>query len=139
MSKTEYKARLRRLLESGLCSAENVQEHIRELRTLVGQIDEEEVKKRSYVLKALADPIRIKILHLLKKRPMCTCEIMAALDLTEPNASHHLNLLERNAIVKSERMGKWVFYKLQPSTLRNLASNITAAGRVWRSSPDTCL
>jgi len=124
MGQTEYKARLRRLVESGLCSAGNVQEHTRELKTLVQRIDEEEVKKRSYALKALADPIRIKILHLLRKRPMCTCEVMAALDLTEPNASHHLNLLERNAIVKSERIGKWVFYKLQPSTLHNLASTI---------------
>lgn len=120
-----YKARLERLLGSGLCTSENLQKHVRELRRLVEQIDEEQVKRRSYVLKALADPARIKILHLLKNRPMCTCEIMVALGLTEPNASHHLNLLERNAIVKSERMGKWVFYKLQSSALRNLASTIT--------------
>ncbi|MFH0848864.1 MAG: metalloregulator ArsR/SmtB family transcription factor [archaeon] len=126
MGRTEYTARLRRLLESGLCSSENLQEHIRELRVIVGQIDEEEVKKRSYVLKALADPVRIKMLYLLRERSMCTCEIMSALDLTEPNASHHLNLLERNALVRSEKMGKWVFYELEPKTLRNLAANIAA-------------
>jgi len=94
------------------------------LKKLVEQIDEEDVERRSYILKALVDPVRIKILHLLKNRQMCTCEIMVALDLTEPNASHHLNMLERNGIVKSEKMGRWVFYKLEQTTLRNLANTI---------------
>ncbi len=124
-----YKARLERLLDSGLCTSENLQKHVRDLRRLVEQIDEEDVRERSYVLKALADPTRIKILHLLKNRPMCTCDIMVALDLTEPNASHHLNLLERNGIAKSERRGKWIFYKLEQSAVRNLANAIIAITR----------
>jgi ArsR family transcriptional regulator len=124
MSEITCKARLERLLQSGLCTSESLQKHVRELKKLVERISEEDVKKRSYVLKALADPIRIKILHLLKNRPMCTCEVMVALDLSEPNASHHLNLLERNGIVSSERMGKWVFYKLNKPELQSLASTI---------------
>lgn len=124
MSEIARKARLKRLLASGLCASENIHEHMRELKALVEQIDEEGVKRRAYVLKALADPTRIKILHLLKNRRMCTCEIMVALGLTEPNASHHLNLLERNDIVRSERMGKWVLYKLEQSAVRNLANTI---------------
>lgn len=120
------KARLERLLESGLCECEDSQEHVRELKKLVEQLDGEVVKRQSYVLKALADATRIKILHLLKNRPMCTCEIMVALDLTEPNASHHLNLLERNDIVKSERTGKWIFYTLQRSTIKETFNTITS-------------
>lgn len=126
MSEITYKARLERLLQSGLCTSENSQKHVRELKKLVERINEEEIKRRSYVLKALADPVRIKILHLLRSRPMCTCEVMVALDITEPNASHHLNLLERNGIVSSEKMGKWVFYKLNKPGLQNLASTIAA-------------
>ncbi len=124
MSEIVCKARLERLLKSGLCTSGNVQKHVRDLQKLVEQIDEDDVKEISYTLKALADPARIKILHLLKTRPMCTCEIMVALDLTEPNASHHLNLLERNGIVKSAKMGRWVFYKLEQTTIRNLANTI---------------
>jgi len=120
------KARLERLLESGLCECEDSQEHVRELKKLVEQLDGEVVKRQSYVLKALADATRIKILHLLKNRPMCTCEIMVALDLTEPNASHHLNLLERNDIVKSERTGKWIFYTLQRSTIKETFNTVTS-------------
>ncbi len=122
MSEIEHKARLERLVQSGLCTSGNIQKHVRELRKLAEQIDEEDVKRRSYTLKALADPVRIKILHLLRNRPMCTCEIMVALDLTEANASHHLNLLERNDIVKSEKKGKWVFDTLQQSITMNLVN-----------------
>jgi len=124
MSEITCKARLERLLQSGLCTSESPQKHVRELKKLAERINEEDIKRRSYVLKALADPIRIKILHLLKNRPMCTCEVMVALDLSEPNASHHLNLLERNGIVSSEKMGKWVFYKLNKPELQSLASTI---------------
>jgi ArsR family transcriptional regulator len=125
MSRISYEARLGRLLESGLCTGRNPEKHIKELKRLAKQIDDTDVKRRSYVLKALADPTRIKILHLLKKRPMCNCDIMMALGLTEPNASHHLNLLKRNDIVTSEKVGKWVLYKLRQSTIRSLTSNIT--------------
>jgi DNA-binding transcriptional ArsR family regulator len=50
---------------------------------------------------------------------------MVALDLTEPNASHHLNLLERNDIIKSERTGKWIFYKLERPTIKEAVNAIT--------------
>jgi ArsR family transcriptional regulator len=111
-------------VKSGLCQCTELGKYAKELKSLIEQIDEDDVKKQSYVLKALADPTRIRILHLLKKRPMCTCEIMVALDLTEPNASHHLNLLERNQIVKSQRTGKWIFYKLQRSTIRETMGSV---------------
>lgn len=75
-------------------------------------------------MKALADPTRLKVIHLLKNRAMCTCEIMTALDLTEPNASHHLNLLERNSIVESEKVGKWVFYELNPATVETILRSL---------------
>jgi ArsR family transcriptional regulator len=116
MSGEAHKGRLRRLIESGLCSSKSIQEHLGELKALMKQIDEGRVKKQSYLLKALADPARIRILQLLKNRAMCTCELMAALDLTGPNASHHLKLLERNGLVKSHKSGKWVFYELETIT-----------------------
>lgn len=43
---------------------------------------------------------------------MCVCEIMAALSLTQPTASHHLMILENAGIVKDRKEGKWVFYSI---------------------------
>jgi ArsR family transcriptional regulator len=87
-------------------------------------MEEDDIRRRSYQLKALADPTRLKVVHLLKNRAMCTCEIMAALDLTEPNASHHLNLLERNGIVRSQKAGKWVFYKLDHAIVETMLRDL---------------
>lgn len=43
---------------------------------------------------------------------MCVCEIMVAMDLTQPTASNHLNLLENTGLVKGGKEGKWVFYSI---------------------------
>ena len=45
------------------------------------------------------------------------CEIMVALDLTQPNASHHLNILERERIAEKRREGKWVLYRLSKENI----------------------
>jgi len=50
---------------------------------------------------------------LLSSREMCVCEVMVALDLTQPTASHHLRILENVALVKDRKDGKWVFYSLK--------------------------
>jgi ArsR family transcriptional regulator len=73
------------------------------------------------MFKALADETRLKILRLLAKREMCVCEVMAALSLTQPTASHHLRILENAELVKDRKDGKWVFYSLaDPVVMRSL-------------------
>jgi len=82
--------------------------------------DEKVVKTQSRLFKALADKTRLKILALLGIREMCVCEVMVALDLTQPTASHHLGILERANLVKSKRKGKWIFYSLQDKRIISL-------------------
>lgn len=45
-------------------------------------------------------------------RRMCVCEIMAALDMTQPTASHHLGLLEKEGLLERRKEGKWAYYSL---------------------------
>ncbi len=109
--KSAIKERLKRLVDSEICLAEDASKYALELRKIVEEaVDEKEVKWESRVFKALSDPTRLKILKLLDIREMCVCEIMVALDLTQPNASHHLNILENVGFVRERREGKWVFY-----------------------------
>ena len=124
MKESVSRSRLRRFIGSGLCISSDSRKYIKEMRRILGEINESEIKRQSYALKALADSTRIKILRLLKTRPMCACEIAAALDLTQPNASHHLEMLERNDILKSKRNGRWTFYELQKSVINDLTSSI---------------
>jgi len=105
--------RLERLVKSGICPAEDVSKYASELRQLVNEIiDENAVKKKSRLFRALADTTRLKILMLLEMREMCVCEIMVTLNLTQPTASHHLGILEKEGIIKRRKEGRWVFYAI---------------------------
>ena len=123
--KPRVSKRLERLVKSGICPAEDVSEYASELRQLVREItDENVVKVQSRLFKALADKTRLKILMLLDVREMCVCEIMVALNLTQPTASHHLGILESVGLVKDRREGKWVFYILKNKRIMKLMKKI---------------
>lgn len=124
--KQRVKKRLERLVKSGICPAEDVSKYASELRQLVHEItDENTVKMQSRLFKALTDKTRLKILMLLELREMCVCEIMVALDLTQPTASHHLGILEVAGLVKDRREGKWVFYSLENKRIVRLMKELT--------------
>jgi ArsR family transcriptional regulator len=69
---------------------------------------------------ALGDATRLKMLKLIADEELCSCEVMAALELTQPTTSHHLGILERAGLLTSKRNGKWVFYKIANSRVQNL-------------------
>ena len=114
--------RLKRLAESRICSAENASKYADELKELADKnLNVESAEKKSKVFKALADEIRLRVLSLLATREMCVCEVMVALDLTQPTASHHLGILETVGLVKHRKEGKWVFYRLSdPFQTKNM-------------------
>ena len=106
--------RLERLTESGTCSCEKASGYADELKELSNQIiSKEDAAKKSKLFKALGDSTRLKILGLLAIKEMCVCEVMVALELTQPTASHHLRILENVNLVTARKEGKWVFYSLK--------------------------
>ena len=113
MAVSKIDKRLQRLAESGICSCETASEYADELRELADKnLSLENSEAKSKVFKALADAIRLRILGLLSSREMCVCEVMVALGLTQPTASHHLRILENVGLVKDRKEGKWVFYSI---------------------------
>jgi DNA-binding transcriptional ArsR family regulator len=81
------------------------------LKKKADRVDNLKIKRLEQVFFSLADKTRLTILELLDEE-LCSCEIMAALGLTEPTTSHHLGILERTGLIASRRDGKWVFYRL---------------------------
>jgi DNA-binding transcriptional ArsR family regulator len=113
MSNSKTDKRLKRLAESSICSCEKASEYAGELKELADKnLSKDDAIKISKLFKALADVTRLRILGLLALREMCVCEVMVALDLTQPTASHHLRILENVSLVRDRKEGKWVFYKL---------------------------
>jgi ArsR family transcriptional regulator, arsenate/arsenite/antimonite-responsive transcriptional repressor len=70
------------------------------------------MRKLDKILKALADPNRLRILNILLERETCVCEIQPALKLPQPLLSRHLAYLRNAGIVRDRRDGPRVFYSL---------------------------
>lgn len=64
------------------------------------------------VMKALADPTRVKIVKILQHRELCVCELTEALGIAQSTVSNHLNKLEAAGLVERSKDGLWVNYWL---------------------------
>lgn len=68
-------------------------------------------------LKALADPLRVRMLSLIAGSPtgeVCVCNIATLADVTQPTISYHLKLLKEVGVLTSQRRASWVFYSVAP-------------------------
>lgn len=83
------------------------------------------------MLRALADPTRLQIAHLLAEadEPVCVCDFTAAFELGQPTVSHHLGKLREAGLVTSHRQGIWAFYSLSrtlPPVVRAVLGQLKA-------------
>ena len=95
---------------------------------LEDQISPAAADEAAVVLKALADPTRLRMLAILAQaaEPICVCDFTAAFDLGQPTVSHHLGKLRDAGLVTSEKHGIWAFYALAPN-MPALARDIIAS------------
>jgi ArsR family transcriptional regulator len=75
------------------------------------------VEELLYILKALSEETRIRILKLLEKGELCVCDIMTALDMIQPKVSFHLGVLKEAGLIKDRKEGRWVHYRIDESDL----------------------
>lgn len=77
----------------------------------------EELARPVRLLKALADPVRLRLLHLLTSRDeVCVCYLHEALELPQPTVSRHLAYLRKSGLVATRKDGLWVHYRLAKPT-----------------------
>ena len=92
-------------------------------------LGEQQAEDLAALFRALADPTRVQMLHLLKQaaEPICVCDFTAAFDVGQPTISHHLAKLREAGLVSSFKRGVWSFYLLRTDlseTARALLTNI---------------
>jgi ArsR family transcriptional regulator, arsenate/arsenite/antimonite-responsive transcriptional repressor len=61
---------------------------------------------------ALSDPLRLKILDLLRTQELCVCDLCDSLDVTQSKLSFHLKVLKEAELVRSRQDGRWIYYSL---------------------------
>jgi ArsR family transcriptional regulator len=82
------------------------------------------------MLRAIADPVRRRILEMLKqpgccsigrKSGLCACDIEREFELSQPTISHHMAILRKAGLIEAEKVGPWMWYRRNETAVRRLA------------------
>jgi len=93
------------------------------------EMTERYFEKTADILKALAQPTRLKIVDLLKDGERCVCEIYPALEQEQPNVSKHLNMMKKVGILECREDGLRIIYRIKnPEVLEILRHAETILG-----------
>ncbi len=79
------------------------------------------------LLKALADPVRLRLMSLVASHPggeACVCDLGDEFDLAQPTISHHLKVLHDVGLVDRDKRGVWVYYRARTGALASLGTLI---------------
>ena len=76
------------------------------------------------LLKALAEPLRWRIVELLAAEELCVCHLVEELGVPQPLVSHHLRVLRDLGLVGTERFRYWTYYRFEPQALTPLANRL---------------
>ena len=86
------------------------------------KVAKNEFTDEATLLKALADPYRLRMLATLASADdeVCVCDFTDVLPLNQPTVSHHLRILREAGLVTCERRGTWVYYQLAADAQRRI-------------------
>lgn len=69
------------------------------------------------IFKALCDPNRVHIFHILHDGEKCACHLLDVLHIGQSTLSHHMKILCDSGLVSARKDGKWVHYKINQKAL----------------------
>ena len=79
------------------------------------------------LLKALAEPVRLRLMSLIASHPggeACVCDLGDAFELSQPTISHHLKVLHEAGLLDRDKRGVWVYYRARTEALASLGALI---------------
>jgi ArsR family transcriptional regulator, arsenate/arsenite/antimonite-responsive transcriptional repressor len=83
------------------------------------------------LLKALADPVRLRLMSMVLSHEggeACVCDLNDAFDLSQPTISHHLKVLHDAGLLDREKRGVWVYYQAKPEAMQAIMRLFAIAG-----------
>ena len=90
-------------------------------------LSSDEAERLVPLLKALADPVRLRLVSIVASSEggeACVCDLNDAFDLSQPTISHHLKVLHEAGLLDRSKRGVWVYYAVRPDVLADLATLI---------------
>ncbi|MFC4786990.1 ArsR/SmtB family transcription factor [Nocardioides sp. MAHUQ-72] len=95
-------------------------------------LSQEQAEAISPLIKALADPVRLRLLSLVASHAggeACVCDLQDAFDLSQPTISHHLKVLHEVGLLDREKRGVWVYYRVVDGALRGVGALLGGVAR----------
>ncbi|MGE5558308.1 MAG: ArsR/SmtB family transcription factor [Bacillota bacterium] len=77
-------------------------------------------------MEAMKDPIRLKLLRILRDRELCVCEIVETVNIKQSRLSQHLRVLKDRDLVTERKDGKWVYYQTNLTRLEKTIKMLDA-------------
>ncbi len=93
-------------------------------------LSDDEAAATAGVFKALADPARVRIVNVLATtgEPVCVCNLIEPLGLSQPTVSHHLKRLMDAGLLEREQRGRWAYFSLKRDAVEKLAAVVDLEG-----------
>ena len=95
-------------------------------------IPAEQAERIAPLLKAIADPVRLRLLSLVASHAdgeACVCDLNDAFDLSQPTISHHLKVLHEVGLLDRSKRGVWVYYAIRADALAEVAKLLGGVSR----------
>lgn len=95
-------------------------------------LGEEQSEQLGNLLKAVADPTRLRILSMIASGPgegMCACDMTEPLGIKQPTVSHHLKIMTDAGLLQREKRGVWAYYQVLPEAIESMAAVLTAIAK----------
>ncbi len=96
---------------------------------LVAPLDEADADELANAFKALADPVRLRLLSLIAAAPdgtACSCDLEEPVGKSQPTVSHHLSVLADAGLITKTKVGRWVNCTIVPERLAALRGALEA-------------
>lgn len=86
------------------------------------------------LIRALADPLRARIVELLAHEQLCTCHLVELTGARQTNISNHLRVLRQTGLAEAEPTGRYTYYRLRPDALAAVADHYAALAESAREA-----
>lgn len=85
-------------------------------------------------MRALGDPLRLRIVNLLARETLCTTHLVEETGARQTNLSNHLRVLREAGLVETEPCGRFTYYRLRPDVLAGLSGQFAALAESARTA-----
>nr|WP_235950404.1 metalloregulator ArsR/SmtB family transcription factor [Phycicoccus flavus] len=88
-----------------------------------GGLSAAEAERSAALLKAVADPVRLRLLSAIRATAAgeaCVCDLTPLVGLSQPTVSHHLKVLVEAGLLTRDKRGSWAWFRIVPSRVEQV-------------------